>query len=253
MQVRRFSMGTASNLIRVEPTAQKIQSLEEFLVTTSVDPTHRQYKGFEDDLRGDLNPTHLIEQFFWVEERWLDFPEFFEEYWRLNEIKLREHFHQKFLLLGKEAKRHLEARLYRTLFGFLTEYHAVMLIGHKFSPLGYAVVRGSDLDRVGVDCQIREAVSELLYNIHIFVDSARANRYRSGKLAFKSSNKLEGIHIDFPYRIKPGCIHSLRMLPNGFGVYTEEYVDHLVHVIKNRVAIGRKQLPIDCLRGLLFK
>jgi hypothetical protein len=246
-------MGADSTLMKVEPTAQKIQHLEEFLSTVSVDSTHKQYKGFEVDLRGELNPTHLAERFFWVEEKWLDFPEFFEEYWRQNEKKLREKFHKIFTLLGEQTKRHLEARLYRTLFGYLTEYHAVMLIGYKFSPLDYAVFRGSELDRVGVDCQIREPNGDSLYNIHIFVDSKRARQYRSGKLAFKASNKLEGIHIDFPYRIESGCIHSLRMLPNGFGVYTEDYVEHLLQVVRSGVASGRKQLPIDCQRGLLFE
>jgi hypothetical protein len=246
-------MGADSTLMKVEPTAQKIQHLEEFLSAMSVDPTHKQYKRFEVDLRGELNPTYLAERFFWVEDKWLDFPEFFEEYWKLNETKLKKEFPQIFATLGEQTKRHLEARLYRTLFGYLTEYHAVMLIGYKFSPLGYAVFRGSELDRVGVDCQIREPNEESLYNIHIFVDSDRARQYRSGKLAFKASNKLEGVHIDFPYRIKPGCIHSLRMLPNGFGVYTEDYVEHLLQVIRSGAAIGRKQLPIDCQRGLRFE
>lgn len=54
-------MGADSTLMKVEPTAQKIQHLEEFLSAMSVDPTHKQYKRFEVDLRGELNPTYLAE------------------------------------------------------------------------------------------------------------------------------------------------------------------------------------------------
>jgi hypothetical protein len=245
-------METTSALMEIKPDVQEIHDLEKFLSTTSVDTSHKQYRGFEEDLRGDLNPTNLIERLFWLEKRWLDFPQFFHEYWRLNEYKLRDRFPHKFAELGESAKRHLEARLYRTLFGFLTEYHAVLLIGLRFTLSGYTVLRGSDLDRLGVDCQIRETSSNLVYNIHIFIDSPRAKRYRSGKLVFKGSNKIDGIHIDFPYTLKPGCIHSLRMLPNGFGIYTKEYVDHLLHVIKNHVPVGKIQQPIDCQHGLRF-
>lgn len=114
----------------------------------SADDSHKKYKGFEEDLKGDLNPTGLLEILFWHRKKWLDFSEFASLYWREYEETLRQHFPQVFASLGSETYSHLRARLYRTQFGFLTEYHAVILLASVFSPKGYTVWRGPILDRL---------------------------------------------------------------------------------------------------------
>lgn len=241
-------------LLQVNPLEYSLSDLEEFLSQMSVDHTLREYKGFEADLKGNLNPTELLEKLFWSEKRWLDFPQFASLYWQMHETELRRRFPKTFASLGSSAYKHLQARLYRTQFGFLTEYHAVILTASVFVPEGYTVWRGSVLDRVGVDYQIVEPATQLRYNIHIFVDSPRAWFYREKKRQTKSSDKVFGQHIDFPYTLEPGCIHSLRMLPNGFGVYTEGYAKHLLKLIKEGNIYGKSQKPmVDCLAGLLFE
>lgn len=237
----------------VSPIAFDLNKLEQFLQRMTVDRQLSRYRGFEEDLRDTLNPTTLLEETFWVKGQWLDFPEFSKMYIELHGAELRGRFEHKFSRLGSEVYRHIEARLYRTQFGFLTEYHAVILVSQIASPKGYEVYRGSDLDRVGVDCQIVLPVECETYNIHIFVDSPRAWSYRKYKQQAKSSNKVDGHHIDFPYTTRSGCVHSLKMLSNGFGVYTTEYVTHLFDVIQRKEACTKTQKGVDCCKGLIFE
>lgn len=242
-----------SNLMQVAPEMYKLSDVEDFLSTMSVDYSHKNYKRFEVDLKGDLNPTEMLEMLFWHRKIWLDFPQFAQLYWQQHEDTLRQQFPEIFDSLGDETYTHLQARLYRTQFGFLTEYHAVILLASVFSPKGYTVWRGSALDRIGVDCQIVEHENQRKYNIHIFVDSKRAWFYREKKRTAKSSDMFSGQHIDFPYTLRSGCIHSLKKLPNGFGVYTERYAMHLLKLIENGI-YGKKQKPrVDCLYGLIFE
>lgn len=242
-----------ATLMQVKPAEFDLKQLESFLADMSVDHSLRAYKGFEVDLRGELNPTELLEQLFWIDKQWLDFPDFADLYWQRYGSALRQRFPRIFESLGEKVQLHLRARLYRTQFGFLTEYHAVILLAEVFTPRGFAVWRGSDLDRVGVDCQIVCQQTSQRYNLHIFVDSSRARRYREKKRVLKSSDQVEGIHVDFPYTLDQGCIHSLRMLPNGFGVYTERYVLHLLELIqRGELQQGVRQEGIDCQDGLIF-
>jgi hypothetical protein len=58
--------------------------------------------------------------------------------------------------------------------------------------------------------------------------------------------------IDFPYQVRRGCIHSLRLLSNGFGVYRREYVEHLKGKILSGECRGVQAERVDCKRGLIF-
>jgi hypothetical protein len=88
--------------------------------------------------------------------------------------------------------------------------------------------------------------------LHIFVDSPRAWKFRREKRLRKSSNQESGVHIDFPYQVRRGCIHSLRLLSNGFGVYRREYVEHLKGKILSGECRGVQAERVDCKRGLIF-
>lgn len=221
-------------LFQVDPSEYNLCELEKFLSTLSVNPNFKNYKGFEVDLKGELNPTELLEILFWNEKKWIDFPEFASLYLEKYKNKLYLEFSPIIKSLGKDFHKHLQARLYRTQFGFLTEYHAVILLATVFVPQGYLIFRSSTLDRLGVDCIIFDPTFKEKYNIHIFVESKRAKFYREKKRNMKHSNKLSGIHIDFPYTLKQGFKHSLKFLPNNFGVYTNEYAQYLLDLIKSK-------------------
>ena len=227
-----------------------LPELEAFLKTLSVSPHHRQYKGFEEDLKGVLNPTRLLERTFWHEKRWMDFSAFVDVYWEENKAVLEARFRQQVNALGKDFKAHLAARLYRTQFGFYTEYHAVILSSIVFSEAGLIVERSSDMDKIGVDFTVNGL--DIPYHIHIFVDSPRAWEFRHFKRENKSSNHVTGYHVNFPYKIGGNCLHSLRMLENGFGVYTLNYIAFLRDILVSGRAAGKQEPVVDCTKGLLF-
>lgn len=46
-----------------------VSELERFLETLTLSEKHRAFKGFEVDLRGDFNPTRLLNDLFWAKKR----------------------------------------------------------------------------------------------------------------------------------------------------------------------------------------
>jgi len=227
-----------------------VSELERFLETLTLSEKHRAFKGFEVDLRGDLNPTRLLNELFWTKHEWLNFEAFFERYVRMFYPMLKREFREEIAQLGVKFGSHLSARLYRTQIGFLTEYHCALLCQEVFAPEAFTAVRSPELDRVGVDLQLVRETER--YNLHIFVDSPRAWKFRREKRLRKSSNQESGVHIDFPYQVRRGCIHSLRLLSNGFGVYRREYVEHLKGKILSGECRGVQAERVDCKRGLIF-
>ena len=194
-----------------------LQEYESFLESLQLFPQLFKVKNVEMDLKGELNPSHLLDDLFFVQKKWLSFSEFNEFYFEKFKEAIKQQFgypdHQSFA-------EGLKARLYRTQFGFLTEYHAFFLAMVLFGEEN--VRRGTQLDLAGVDFEIR--LEQLVYNIHIFVDSPRAWEFRNYKSKFKQVNSLPGIHVNLPYSLKDGRVNSLRFLKNRFGVYTENYL-----------------------------
>ncbi len=121
--------------------------------------------------------------------------------------------------------------MYRTQFGFLTEYHAYFLCVCLFGDGN--VSRSTELDLAGVDFEIR--LMDNIYNIHIFVDSPRAWEYRNYKSQYKQVNSRPGIHVNLPYSLQSGRFNALRFLKNKFGVYTEKYLRYF----ENEAKAGR--------------
>jgi len=184
----------------------------------------RKIKTVEKDLVGDLNPTSLLEQCFFAKHEWVNFEEFYERYRNqyLEQLKdFRSAHYAK--LTWDRFWQGLKARLWRIYVGFLTEYHAYYMAMNTFG--GSNVRRGADLDKKGVDFQILHG--GITYNIHVFVDSERAWKFRLQKLREKGSDQTQGIHVNLPYTLREGKISSVRFLPNGFGVYTSDYFTYL--------------------------
>ena len=98
-----------------------IKEYENFLWSLILNKSLFRVKTVEFDLKGELNPTNDLNLLFFKEEKFLWFKEFYEYYIKNHKDKLRI-FIEKFW--KDEFLRWLEARLYRTQFWFLTEYHA---------------------------------------------------------------------------------------------------------------------------------
>jgi hypothetical protein len=192
----------------------------EFLCSLRLNPHLAQIKSFEADLKGALNPSKLLNELFFVQNRWLNFDAFFNLYWKKHQALLKDKFSA---LNEQELLRGLRARLYRTQCGILTEYQAFLGAQAIFG--NENVHRSIELDQTGVDFSITH--QESYYHIHIFVDTQRAWHYRKYKSAYKQVESAEGIHVDLPYSLKNDRINSLYYLPNGFGVYTPAYLRYL--------------------------
>lgn len=210
----------------MEITRESIKAYEAFLATLQKSPQLFKEKGLEQDLKGDLNPSGLLDRLYFEQRRWLSFEEFLQHYLSLHGQELMRRFGYRSY---DEFVPALRARLYRTQFGFLTEYHAYLLCAVFFGSGN--VYRSVALDRSGVDFQI--VFKGNTYNMHIFVDNERAWQYRSYKSQFKQVDSVAGIHVNLPYSLREGCFNSVRYLPNGFGVYQESYLAYFVNEIQS--------------------
>lgn len=211
-------------------TATSLTAYESFLESLSLYPYLSQHKTVEMDLRGALNPSHLLDEYFFSKNQWLTFEEFYEAYLEKFKDTIRETFSFKEERAFTDG---LRARLYRTQFGFLTEYHAffiaTLLLGQENTH------RAPALDTAGVDFRVR--IAGRAYNVHIFVDTPRAWSFRIFKSQYKNSESIPGIHVNLPYSLRQGRFNSLRFLKNGFGVYTEQYLNYF----RNEAEAGKIQ------------
>jgi hypothetical protein len=206
-----------------------LQSFTAFLGSLQPRPELYKIKTFEDDLRGVLNPSMWLNKAFFEESKLLNFREFYEYYLINNQSLLRQSFPH---MAWEQLCQGLEARLYRTQFGMLTEYHAYYLSQEVFGASN--VIRNVALDKIGVDFQI--IFNNKNYNIHIFVDTERAWSYRKYKVQHKQGNSVTGIHVNLPYSLQTGRFNSLEYLPNRFGVYTKSYMSYLKNeMLANRI------------------
>lgn len=207
---------------------EPVKEYEAFLESLQLFPELFKIKTVEMDLKGILNPSYMLDELFFRQKKWLSFTGFYDNYLSRH----REELKKQFGFTSDEIfEQGLRARLYRTQFGFLTEYHAFFLAGALFGKDN--VIRGTELDLAGVDFQVR--LDNQLYNIHIFVDSPRAWEYRNFKSQYKQVNSWPGVHVNLPYSLQAGRFNSLRFLKNRFGVYTESYF----RFFENEVAAGR--------------
>ncbi len=198
---------------------------EAFLSTLRKDPAHAYMRQVEMNLYGALNPSGILNRLYFEEGRWLGFEDFFRHYLSLHGETIRRTFRYE---KEEDFIPGLKARLYRTQFGFLTEYHAFLLSAVFFGSEN--VHRSVALDRAGVDFQVR--LNGKTYNIHIFVDTERSWKYRRIKSEERGVDGMPGMHVNLPYSLQEGRFNSVRYLPNRFGVYREEYLRYFVEEMK---------------------
>ncbi len=196
-----------------------VRNFQRFLSTLKKDSGLFRIKTIEDDLKEKLNPTDCLDDLFFQQNRWVNFEDFYEYY-------LSKYLPQLRILYPKmaesELKLGIKARLYRTQFGILTEYHAYYASRCIFG-IGN-VYRHKLNDKIGVDYSI--TLGSHIYHVHVFVETDRAWKYRSFKHNNKNGDHLPGIHVDLPYSLKKGRFNSVSYLPNGFGIYTSCYLKY---------------------------
>lgn len=216
------------NILLVDIAIEDVRDFQNFLASLKKDSDLFKYKTVEIDLKDDLNPTEYPNDLFFRQNKWLNFNEFYEYYLSKNLFQVKLLFSDT---EEEELKKGIRARLYRTQFGILTEYHAYYASRCIFGAEN--VFRNKSHDKIGVDYSI--ILSSEVYHIHIFVDTERSWRFRKIKSEFKNVDSLSGIHVNLPYSLKTGRFNSVHYLPNGFGIYTSHYLKHL----KEEILSGR--------------
>ncbi len=205
-----------------------IKQFESFLSSLTLYPALSKIKNVEIDLKGKLNPSFHLDKLFFHEKKWLSFEQFYYYYFDQYKDIIKNEFGFTDDALFEKG---LWARLYRTQFGFLTEYHAFYLCSDFFGK--EKLNRSVELDKAGVDFQLM--VNDKIFNIHIFVDTPRAWSFRKYKSTHKNVNSLQGVHVNLPYSLKENNFNSLRYLKNKFGIYTISYLQYL----KKQIEMGR--------------
>lgn len=216
-----------------------IKAYQKFLASLQLDSSLFRVKTFEQDLKGELNPSKLLDALFFEQERWLNFEAFYSLYLEKHEKALKA--------FPNFSEKGLRARLYRTQFGILTEYHAFWACKCIFGI--DAVRRDTHWDSAGVDFRIY--FQGKIYNVHIFVDTPRAWEYRKYKTAHKKVEQMEGIHLNLPYSLKANRFNSLHFLPNGFGIYTSRYLLYVKKEMESGVFTQKKVVGTSS-QGFLY-
>ena len=205
-----------------------LQQYESFLSSLTLHPSLSTIKSIEMDLKGELNPSYHLDKLFFQEKKWLSFEQFYYYYFDQYKDVIKKEFGFTDEVTFEKG---LWARLYRTQFGFLTEYHAFYLCSEFFGK--EKLNRSVELDKAGVDFQLM--VDGIVFNVHIFVDTPRAWSFRKYKSQRKNVNSLHGVHVNLPYSLKENNFNSLRYLKNKFGVYSISYLEYL----KEQIEMGR--------------
>lgn len=200
--------------------ANKINKLEKFLKTLKLNKKLQGVHTVEMDLNYELNPMNDFDDLFYKQGKYLTYDEFFEYYVRKHGDLIKKTFKN---WETKEFSIGLEARLYRTLSGLLTEYHAFLVAQKVFGEKN--VIRDPIADKMGVDFVIK--YKKKVYNIHIFIDSEQSWKFRLFKSHNKRAEQLDGFHVNFPYTLTSGRFNSVKQFDNGFGAYTYKYVKFL--------------------------
>ncbi|MBS1643526.1 MAG: TaqI family restriction endonuclease [Bacteroidetes bacterium] len=222
-----------------------LQAFESFLATLRRNDSLSDIKSFEQDLFGRLNPSEHLHLLYFEQRRWLDFEEFLQYYLEQFGDQILAQFGYASLV---DITPGFRARLYRTQFGFLTEYHAYLLFQKVLGSEN--LYRSVALDKQGIDFQLR--LDGLIFNIHIFIDNERAWSYRRYKSANKQVDALAGVHVNLPYSLQQGRFNSVLFLANGFGVYREPYVDYLLEEIK-KGAITNNNIIGTTATGFVYR
>jgi hypothetical protein len=198
----------------------KIERFETFLKNLTLYPRFKNIRTVEMDLLGELNPINDFEEHFYAKDKYITFDKFFLYYVKKHKDLIVKTFPD---YISDSFLNGLQARLYRTYMGLVTEYHAFLIAQKVFGIKN--VIRDNIADKKGVDFTIK--YKDKNYNIHIFIDREDAWNKRRFKSTKKHADQLDGYHVNFPYSLIPDRFNSVKRLKNGVGCYTVKYFEFL--------------------------
>ena len=215
----------------------KLQEFSEFLKTVDLQGYRTKYskiKIVEMDLPKPIQAIELLYQVYWTERSFLTFEAFYKRY--LSEHKsMLEPFRVETTLCEPDFYRGLEARIYRTWAGLITQIHAGYVAEAVFG--NGSIKMSAELDHQGADIRVEYKDRHVNYQ----VKKTGYAGVRSSRPLPRSS-KLDGENIDIFYEVPTSDIFTepkkrsgdykeayrrfsddkrLRRFDNGFVTFTE--------------------------------
>lgn len=173
---------------------------EKFLVSVDLKAYRKKYsriKIVEMDLPKNIQAIKLLYEVYWKERKFLSFENFFKLYSRKMD-DLLEKFRLKSTMCDDCFYRGLEARIYRTWAGLITQIHAGYVAESVFGD--GTVSMSVELDSQGADIRVRYNEHHLNYQVKKTSHSGvKSNRPLPRK------GRLEGEDIDIKYEV-PTCL-----------------------------------------------
>ncbi len=214
----------------------KLQEFTDFLKTVPLAEYRKKYahvKIVEMDLPKDIQAIELLYTVYWDEKQFLTFEEFYKRYLK-EKYDLADTFRKKTTMCEDCFSRGLEARIYRTWAGLITQIHAGYVAEDVFGE--GAVSMSAELDHQGADIRVK-------YKGHFLNYQVKKTSYSGVKSSKPLPRKeaLDGEAIDIFYEV-PTCLSDpktkkgelrvpyLRFLEdkrteafeNGFVIFTKE-------------------------------
>ena len=213
-----------------------IKEFNKFLKTVPLKNYRKRYSSIkivEMDLPKDIQAIELLYKVYWDEKKFISFDDFYKRY--LQEKKeLLEKFRNKTTMCKDCFVRGIEARIYRTWAGLITQIHGGYVAESVFGRGTVSMSR--ELDSLGADIRVK-------YKNHILNYQVKKTSFSGvmSRVPLPRKKKNEGENIDIKYEV-PTCLSDpktkkgefrvpcLRFLEdkrttafgNGFVVFTSE-------------------------------
>jgi len=173
-----------------------VEKFEKFLESVDLRDYRKKYsriKIVEMDLPKDIQAIELLYKVYWEEQKFLNYEDFYKRY--LNEkAELAEKFMVKSTMCKDCFRRGLEARIYRTWAGLITQIHAGYVAESVFG--NGTVFMSAELDSQGADIRVEYKGHFLNYQ----VKKTSYSGVKSGR-PLPRKNKLKGEPIDIKYEV----------------------------------------------------
>lgn len=213
-----------------------LDKFNKFLKTVDLKSYRKKYsriKIVEMDLPKDVQAINLLYKLYWEEKSFLPFEEFYKRYLKEKQKEI-EKFRLKTTMCEDCFYRGLEARIYRTWAGLITQIHGGYVAESVFGKGSVEMSR--ELDSVGADIRVKYKGHTLNYQVKKTSFSGVMS-----KKPLPRKKKIKGENIDIKYEV-PACLSDpktkkgefrkpyLRFLEdtrtesfdNGFVVFTKE-------------------------------
>lgn len=177
-----------------------LEKFDKFLQTVPLKNYRKKYstiKIVEMDLPKDIQAIELLYKVYWEEKKFITFEEFYKRYTK-EKGGLLEKFRQKTTMCKDCFYRGIEARIYRTWAGLITQIHGGYVAESVFG--NGTVSMSRELDSLGADIRVNYKNRVLNYQVKKTSFSGVMSR-----VPLPRKKKNNGENIDIKYEV-PTCL-----------------------------------------------